>query len=42
MKGKRLNRAGGRYQWEGQGHKENVKESKYGEYILYSCVKIEQ
>jgi hypothetical protein len=31
----------GEYQWEGRGHKERVKEGKYGGCILYSCMKIE-
>jgi hypothetical protein len=29
-------------QWEGGGHKESMKEGKYGGSILYSCMKIEQ
>jgi hypothetical protein len=30
------------YQWKGEGHKEKMKEGKYGVYILYSCMKTEQ
>jgi hypothetical protein len=40
-KGKQALSMGG-YQWEGGGYKKRVKEDKYGEYILYSCMKIEQ
>jgi hypothetical protein len=32
----------GKYQWEGGGHNEKVKESQYDENISYSCMKIEQ
>jgi MOSC domain-containing protein YiiM len=27
-------------QWEGEAHKERVKKGKYGENIMYSCIKM--
>jgi hypothetical protein len=32
----------GWYQWEKEGHKERVKEGKYGGNTMYSCMKMEQ
>jgi hypothetical protein len=42
MKDKKVRQvfSGNGYQWEEEGHKERMKEGKYGGYILYSCMKI--
>jgi hypothetical protein len=34
--------SGARYQWEGIGYREGIKEGEYGRNIMYSCMKIEK
>jgi hypothetical protein len=41
MKDKKVEQVFSWYQWEGGGHKEKVKDGKYGGCILYLCMKIE-
>jgi hypothetical protein len=44
MKGRKVKQvlSGGWYQWVAGGHKERVKEDKYGRSIMYSHMKMEQ